>query len=665
MNARALSAFLKAQLSAALLRRPQVGRLILLGASALLTLAVLALFSAPLRIFEEQVGAVAWQLDPDTTPEERISIIAIDDKSLGQLGPWPWSRATLTQLSEALRSAGVQLQLYDIVFPEGKEGDAAFAAALLAGPAVLSQAPVLQSSQDVRAGELTHPLSGIQCSNASGLPGAQSYFGNAPVFNAVAKGHISLFVDADGGIRQQPAVICHEGQGYPALAISALLQATGTGSWSATLEPGSNLLAPAQQLSFSAYPGLGIPLDANGALRVSYARAPEAYRAFSAVDVINGDIDTADLANTWALVGFTAFGLMDIVPTPFGGAAPGVELHARILGSLLDSNIPYAPRAATAIQFALGVLFALVLAFIAARREKLAMSGLGLSIVLMPLAALLMHVQALAIASLWLGWLPAACFAVLASAVLVFHEYARVRLERTRIMSNFSSYLPPDLAQEIAYSLPSSSIDARRQNLTLLCADLRNFSAYSEARPPEESAALLHFFFMRATDIVERHQGQVREFKGDGLLAVWEGADTATARHALDAALEMQSGIQDLLPETMPQDLEPLALGIGIEQGPVLIGSIGAAQRRTYTMLGETVTIVLRIQDMTAELAQPILVGECAARQLPATGLVSQGSYLLNGLQTPHVLFAPAQALAREKHNTAGPQLRVLHGGRP
>lgn len=664
MNARPLSALVKAQLSAALLRRPQLGRLVLLAVAALLTVSVLTLFSAPLRIVEEQLGALAWQLNPDTIPEERISIIAIDDKSLEQLGAWPWPRDTLTQLSNALREAGVQLQLYDIFFPESNEGDAAFAEALLAGPALLAQVPVLQSSQDVRAGELTHPLSGIQCSNDSGLPVAQGYFGNAPVFNAVAKGHISVFVDADGGIRQQPALVCHQGQAYPALALSALLQATSATNWSATLQQGSNLLAPAQQLSFSAYPGLSIPLDADGAMRISFARAPEAYRYFSAVDVINGNFDAAALADTPALVGRTAFGLMDIVPTPFGGSVPGVEMHARILGSLLDNNIPYTPRAATSIQFALGLLFALVLVFVAGRREKLAMGGLALSLVLMPLAALLLHVQALDIAALWLGWLPSACFAVLASALLVFHEYARVRLERSRIMSNFSSYLPPDLAHEIAYSLPSSSIDARRQNLTLLCADLRNFSAYSEARPPEESAALLHFFFTRATDIVERHKGQVREFKGDGLLAVWEGADSAAARHALDAALEMQSGIQDLLPDTLPQGLEPLALGIGIEQGPALIGSIGAAQRRTYTMLGETVTIVLRIQDMTAELAQPILVGECAARQLPASGLISQGSYLLSGLQTPHVLFAPAQALAREKQNAGGPQLRVLHGGR-
>ena len=98
----------------------------------------------------------------------------------------------------------------------------------------------------------------------------------------------------------------------------------------------------------------------------------------------------------------------------------------------------------------------------------------------------------------------------------------------------------------------------------------------------------------------------------------------------------MQSTLSEsLLPEHNLKGLEPLALGIGIEQGPVLIGSIGPAHRRTHTLLGDTVSITLRIQEMTAELAQPVLIGECAARQLAEAKLESQGSYLLSGLRIP------------------------------
>ena len=87
------------------------------------------------------------------------------------------------------------------------------------------------------------------------------------------------------------------------------------------------------------------------------------------------------------------------------------------------------------------------------------------------------------------------------------------------------------------------------------------------------------------------------------------------ATQALLAARDIEADINaTLLPETGIDGLEPLAVGIGIEQGPALVGSIGPAHRRAHTLCGETVTVTLRIQEMTAELAAPILIGEVAAR---------------------------------------------------
>lgn len=643
----------------AAMQRPALARAGVLGFAGLLTLLTLSLFAPSLATFEEQVGAMAWRLNPDATTEERINVVAIDEKSIERLGAWPWSRDTMAALSEAIAASGAQLQLYDIAFPEQRAGDAAFLAALQNSRAVIAQLPDIQTDQDVRAGQLSHPLSGISCSDA-GIPAATSFIANHATFAAIPKGHIAPQLDADGAVRRVPALVCVDGQAYPALSLTGLLSASGSQPWQGSLVQPAGLLAPAQALQFSAYPGLSVPLDADGNMRVSFRRAPEAYRAFSAVDILDGNIDRALLENTWVLVGYTAFGLVDIVPTPFNAAAPGVEIQARLLGSILDGDLPYTPKAAPALLALLALVFATVLFLLGSRQERSGylLAGCGL---LFPVLALLLHVQALSAANLWLGWLAPSLYGVLAASLLLLHEYARVRFERSRVLGNLSSYLPADVAREIAYSLPNSSISAQRQSVTLLCADLRNFSAYSEARPPEESAALLHFFFVRATELIEQHQGQIHEFKGDGLLAVWQGSDQQAAAQALKAAQALQLAMQDVLPEQLPAGLEPLALGIGIEQGPVLIGSIGPAHRRTHTLLGETVTIVLRIQGMTMDLAQPILIGECAARQLPDQQLQSQGSYLLAGLQTPHTLFAPPQSRSAKADAL---QLKVLQGGR-
>ncbi len=643
--------------------QPWQGRLLLLVLAAMVVLLLRGVFVSSLNGVEERVGSIGWTLVADTTPEERFSIVAIDEKSLQEIGPWPWSRETMAQLSARLTEANVQLQIYDIAFPEQRDGDAAFVAALQNGNAVLSQVPDLQNAGEIiRSGELSHPLSGVTCEDA---PQAQNFVGNAPVYAGIAKGHIAPWVDSDGAVRKIPAVVCIDNQPYPALGLSALLQGTGARSWEATVAAGSGVMGPARQLTLASYPGLVVPLDADGNLRVSFRNSPDVYRAFSAADIINGRIAPELLDSTWVLVGYTAFGLIDIVPTPYNGAAPGVEVQARILASILDNDVPYTPRSAGLLMALLSLVFAAALWMLASARDKLASYGLAACAVLLPTLALVVHTQVLAQANLWLGWLSPAMFGFVAASLLLLHELARVRFERSRVLGNLSSYLPVEVAEEIAYTLPNSSINAHRKNVTVLSADLRNFSAYGESRPPEESAALLHYFFVRTTEIIEKHLGRVHEFKGDSLLAIWDGSDSVAATAALQAALVMQQTMVDVLPQHPPAGLEPLALGIGIEQGPVLIGSIGPAHRRTHTVLGETVTITLRIQEMTADLAHPVLIGECAARQLAEQGLISQGSYLLNGLRNPHVLYAPPMrdTSPLPARNDA-PSLRLLRGGR-
>ena len=641
---------------------PFNARLLLLAMAGVLTALLVNVFDESTQVLEENVGALGWTLQADAVPEQRISIIAIDEKSIAQEGPWPWSRDTMARLVSALNGYGVQLQLHDIVFPESAPGDDALAAALRASPgAVLAQVPVLSSDQVLQAGVLTHPVSGVACN--SGLASTSDYLGNNTSFVDIPKGHITPIVSSDGAIRKMPALICVDGQAYPALPISAFLRALNTQVWGASVKNDGGLLGPDQLMQLDAYPGLRIPLDAEGNMRISYRKRPEAFQAISAADVLNGSADAAMLDNGWVLVGATAFGIGDIVPTPYSGAAPGVELQARILGSLLDTDMPYTPSGASTLLGLLSLISAVVLFVLAGARERIASYGLPIAGLLLPVAALGIHIELLSSSHLWLGWVSPALFSLIAASALMLLEQARVRSERSRVFGNLNAYLPSDVAKEIAYSLPSSSVIARRCEATLLSADLRNFSAFGEARPPEESAALLHFFFVKAQEIIEQHGGRIHEFKGDGLLAIWDGQNETAAAQALAAAQQMQSSIE--LPQHPPLGLEPLALGIGIEQGPVLIGSIGPAQRRTHTLLGDTVTITLRIQEMTAELAQPILVGECAARSLPDQALESQGSYLLSGLRTPHVLFSPFLVDAPVRRGKSDPvSLTVVTGGR-
>jgi adenylate cyclase len=240
-------------------------------------------------------------------------------------------------------------------------------------------------------------------------------------------------------------------------------------------------------------------------------------------------------------------------------------------------------------------------------------------------------------------------------------EHNHSRIAQALIYSNLNSYLPSDTANKIAYNLPSNVVEVEHSQCVLLNADIRNFSAYGEATTAETSVTLLHNFFVTSCRIIEQHQGIVQELKGDSLLAIWP---CDMAQSALTASDELQREISKLLITCNLPNIEPLALGIGIEQGDVLIGSIGPAHNRTHSILGQTVTKVLRIQEMTADLAQPILIGPKAARHLDENRLESQGDYLLAGLQQPSRLYAPQIGLVDEKDDSTAkaPKLKLLQG---
>ena len=633
--------------------------------AALVVVALQGLAPQLSRGIEERAGDMLWRYSPAASAgveESRFVVVDIDEASLAKLGPWPWPRERLAELSRRLAALGAGMQVYDVVLPEPRPGDDVLAAEFARHPVVLAEVFALDPATPAVAGQLQGALKAGAPACGPPLPQATGYIANAPALASVpglTVGHITPRIAADGMVRHLPPLVCFEGRVYPALGLAALLKAAGgEPAWS--LRSGSTWLDSPWQLTHPALPGVTIPLDANGDVRLSYRLPRQAFASVSAADVWAGTAPTELFRGTWVLIGATAFGVGDIVPTPLGGAVGGVEVHAQFISAMLDGRLPYTPRAAPVIllllSFAGGALLLLAL-----RYRRLPVLTLPLAGVLLAVAVFALHAWLQLGRHLWLGWADPAAFCVLAGVLLAAAEHARSRFERERLYENLASYLPGPVAAEIAFREPSGAIEAQRHEVTVLFADIRNFSAYCEGRPPEEAAGLLHAFFTTATRIVEAHHGLVEEISGDAVMAVWnaprEQADHAA--HALAAARQMQTEVELLFVQPPPPGLEPLALGIGIETGRALVGSFGPARRRTHSVLGETVTIAARLQALTADLAQPILVGEGTAAHLATDAVISLGSFLLEGLRTPHLVYAPPPRVTATARSPALAVVRV------
>jgi hypothetical protein len=179
-------------------------------------------------LFEERVGNLGWTLAPESELEERIVIVAIDERSIAAVRSMALVKRKMAQLTSSIDAAGAQLQLHDVVYIEPKVGRRQLRASLcsVSGVVILKfqcsseNSSDLKTMQNIQTGLMTHPVVGISCNE--GL----IWFGSAFLVRAVtlhrmrallavAKGHIAPLVNSDGSISKQPAIVCVEGLPYP------------------------------------------------------------------------------------------------------------------------------------------------------------------------------------------------------------------------------------------------------------------------------------------------------------------------------------------------------------------------------------------------------------------------------------------------------------------
>jgi adenylate cyclase len=633
-----------------------------------------------LPMLEDRSGDLVWRMGAERKDERRLILVDINEQSLREIGPWPWPRATQARLIEQLAKAGARQQILDIVLADARPDDALLKQVLQQQQSVLAQIFALDPGTGPSSGKPAGALDWTACPPL--FPLATGYLATAPTLAGRLVGHITPRVATDGVVRHQPAIICSDNGSYPALSLVALMN--GTGETGLVLQRGASPLDAPWMLSGRSQAFPAIPLDENGDIRIPWKLHPHSFISLSAADVLADRVPAGLLNGAWVLVGSSAFGLHDVIATPFEGAAAGLQVHAEIITAMIDGRMPATPSGAPAYRFIMAVLGIALLMFMARERKRF-------PVYLVPLAAaawclVLWGVHGLfqIKASIWLGWADPALFVGLSGVTMGILEHARSRVDRDRLYTHLSSYLPAPVAEALAQQSPSSAIRASTRQVSVMFADIRNFSAYCEARPPEEAAAVLHAFFSTAARVIKAHGGVIESFQGDAVFAVWNSDGKAEqqttqsmnldapehsfepesdpisvwgvapepqvpertgrpshAQLALNAAISLQQAIQGVLPDPAPAGLEPLALGIGVETGPAMSGSFGLASRRTHMVMGRTVTIASRLVGMTADLAYPILVGEGLAAQVGGIGLKSMGVFLLDGLRVPHHVYAP------------------------
>lgn len=192
-----------------------------------------------------------------------------------------------------------------------------------------------------------------------------------------------------------------------------------------------------------------------------------------------------------------------------------------------------------------------------------------------------------------------------------FDKSVAAAAARDRITNMFGQHVSPAVVDRLLAS--RSDPPSEMREVCVLFLDIRGFTAMTRTRPADETVALLNDFFAEMIDIVDRNNGIINKFLGDGFLALFGAplADAKAAANALAAARAMLEAV-DRWNKARPQST--LRVGIGIHLGEAVTGTVGSPQRKEYTVIGDTVNLAARLEQLTKETGSQLLVSSSVHR---------------------------------------------------
>ena len=622
------------------------------------------------------------------TLDERIVIVDIDEKSLAEVGRWPWGRNKLADLVSALLDEQkVALLGFDVVFAEADDSsglkrlrqlareelrdqpgfaqslaqvqgsldyDAIFASSLEKRPVVLGY--YFTSDRDGRvSGVLPAPV--MDARALLGRPvkftGWSGYGSNLEAFAKAApvSGFFNAITESDGVVRSIPLLAQYKGQYYESLSLAMLRMLVGL----PTVEPGF----PKEKRLSSDYQGLesillrqggkalAIPVDDRVSTLVPFRGnggvKGGSFRYVSAADVLARRVAPGALRDKIVLLGTTAPGLLDLRVTPVGETYPGVETHANVISGFLDGKVFVKPDYAMGFEIVVLVLAGMALAFtlplLSAPKAVAASAAVVAALVGLNFWLYSGHGLVLPLAT-------ALVMALTAFALNMSYGYFVESKSKRELANLFGTYVPPELVDEMVKDPDSYSMQAASKELTVMFCDMRGFTKMSETMEPTQLQALLNQVFSRLTNLIRSNRGTIDKYMGDCVMAFW-GAPVETPDHAqlaVKTALEMVSAIDQLNKEHVALGLPEIGIGIGLNTGTMCVGDMGSDVRRSYTVIGDSVNLGARLEGLSKAYGVDIVVS-ASTRQL-ADGFVWQelDKVRVKGKDNAVAIFSPALA---------------------
>lgn len=621
------------------------------------------------------------QLTMPGVPDERVVVLDLDDRSINQIGQWPWPRDVLADLViKTLDGYGAAVMGFDIAFPESdRADDAAMLRALVEGPladdaAFISEAErlrpqlerdrifadalrgrevvlgfVFQGRSDavtsVALGDLPPPIVPQRANDTTiDYIDPMGYTGNiAELQSAAVTGGFfdNPSISTDGIFRQVPTLQVYEGDLYPSLALELVRRYLGNPPLEFDFFSGEDSDRDGLDLDWLRLGELRVPVDEQTNVLVPYRGPQRTIEYVSAVDVMDGTAPRHLLQGRIVLLGTSAAGLLDLRSTPAGENYPGVEVHANIVSGILSGTIKHHPRFVQGIEV-LGLLFIGVLVtWLLPRVSVLVAFGLGFALM-----------AAVFLGNLWIWseadyYIPMAAPLAFTFLLYVAHMLYGFLIEsrnRRQLSHRFGQYVPPELVEEMdEHPEVEFTMEGESREMTVLFSDVRSFTTLSEGLSPKDLSELMNAYLTPMTRVIQNRRGTIDKYIGDAVMAFWGAPlkDPDHAEHAVRAAIEMQEALVELNADFAKRGWPQLAIGVGLSTGSMSVGNMGSEFRMAYTVLGDAVNLGSRLEGLTKEYGVGIIVSEETKMQSPAYVFAELDRVRVKGRVEPVAIYEP------------------------
>ena len=608
-------------------------------------------------------------LPREVYPEDPVVIIDIDDRSLAEIGQWPWSRNQLAKLTNQAYAAAALG--FDIVFAEPdrtnpknliasydlneeltKElvalpsNDELFAEAIENhGTVILGQA--LNNNQNILSAKAKFGLVTQGDDPKQFVANYSGTQGNITILDASARGIGSMSIgNNDAIVRQLPTFESIGNQLIPSLALEMTRVAVGASTFQIKSSNASSEEAYGAQTGINNIKlgPLTIPTTAEGNAWI-YFTATKNISTVSAVDVIAGVIPPEFFEGKVALVGTSAAGLLDLRSTPTEKNIPGVTIIAQFIQQIFANEFLQRPDWLFGAEFLAGLGLAILTTL---SIQALGPIG-GLSVLVLGSGGILGSSYYFFKSKLFLvDPISPLVIALSVYIAVTFFNFLFTELERSRVRGAFAQYLSPEMVNRLAESNESLVLGGERKEMTFLFSDIRGFTKISEQykEDPEALTQLINQLLTVLSNAILDHGGTIDKYMGDCIMAFWN-APTDQDDHrqlAIKAAHAMNQAL-DEFNLSMKGNLEfELEIGIGINSGECIVGNMGSDKRFDYTVLGDSVNLASRLESQSSNYGLHMIIGENTFIEDAAFCIIEIDKIAVKGKSSAETIFTCFEA---------------------